>query len=148
MLPLASPQNGSRRFRIKLLKLTSSEQIRLSQLVIQHSSISFSGTPPFDGLHYIAGVDISFVKNTNQACAMLAILEYPSMNIVYKTHDIVEMKEDYIPFYLAFREVQHLVALFRRVHVNVPELYPQVVFVDGSGVWHPKGFSCLCIKLI
>jgi endonuclease V len=110
-------------------------------MVIEKNVISFSSTPPFEGLTHIAGVDISFVKDTNKACAMLAILKYPSLEVVYQTHDIVEMTELYIPFYLAFREVQHLVTLFERVRKEAPELYPQVVFVDGSGIWHPKGMT-------
>jgi deoxyinosine 3'endonuclease (endonuclease V) len=49
------------------------------------------------------------------------------------------MTEEYIPFYLAFREVRHLITLFTRIKSESPELYPQIVFVDGGGVWHPKG---------
>lgn len=121
-------------------RLTSlSEQTRLAKQVIQVNILSFSSVPPFDGLKYIAGVDISFVKSTNKACAMLAILNYPSLTLAHKTYDIVEMTEEYIPFYLAFREVRHLIRLFDRVKRENPEMYPQVVFVDGAGVWHPKG---------
>ena len=70
---------------------------------------------------------------------MLAILNFPDLTLAYKTYDIVEMTEPYIPFFLAFREVGHLVKLFERVKVEKPEMYPQIVFVDGAGVWHPKG---------
>jgi deoxyinosine 3'endonuclease (endonuclease V) len=117
----------------------SSEQTRLTMLVIQKNILSFSAEPPFDGLKYIAGVDISFVKNTNKACAMLSILRYPDFLLINQTYEIVEMTEAYIPFYLAFREVRHLLCLFKRVESEDPEVYPQVVFVDGGGVWHPKG---------
>ena len=70
---------------------------------------------------------------------MLSILSYPSLKLAYQTHDIVEMTEEYIPFYLAFREVRHLLTLFARVKTEAPEVLPQVIFVDGGGVWHPKG---------
>jgi endonuclease V len=120
-------------------QLTSREQLRLAKLVIQKNILSFSPEHPFKGLKYIAGVDISFVKNTNRACAMLAILNYPDLTLAHQTYDIVEMTEEYIPFYLAFREVRHLLRLFERLKTENPELYPQVVFVDGGGVWHPKG---------
>ena len=136
--PPSSPQNGKRTppvFRI----LMNSEQTRLAKQVVQTNNLSFSSTPPFTGLKYIAGVDISFVKTTNKACAMLAILNFPDLTLAYKTYNIVEMTEEYIPFYLAFREVGHLIRLFERVKQEVPECYPQVVFVDGAGVWHPKG---------
>lgn len=36
----------------------------------------------FDGLHHVAGVDISFSKdNPDSACAMLAILSYPELEV-------------------------------------------------------------------
>ena len=70
---------------------------------------------------------------------MLAILNYPSLTLARQTYDIVEMTEGYIPFYLAFREVRHLIRLFEEVKREAPNMYPQVTFVDGGGVWHPKG---------
>jgi len=119
-----------------------SEQQLLSTRVLQTTShLTFSPHTPFTGLKYIAGVDISFIKNTNKACAMLAILNFPDLTLAHKTYDIVEMTEPYIPFFLAFREVGHLFKLFERVKIQRPEMYPQIVFVDGAGVWHPKG-SC------
>ena len=123
------------------LTVTCSEQTRLAKQVVQTNRLSFSSIPPFPGLTYIAGVDISFVKGTNKACAMLSILNFPSLTLQHQTYDIVEITEEYIPFYLAFREVRHLIRLFERVKRESPEIYPQVVFVDGGGVWHPKGLS-------
>jgi len=72
---------------------------------------------------------------------MLSILKYPELTLAHQTYDIVEMTEEYIPFYLAFREVKHLIRLFDRVKEENPDLFPQVVFVDGGGVWHPKGLG-------
>ena len=68
------------------------------------------------------------------------------MRLVYETHEIVQMTEEYIPFYLAFREVGHLVRLFERVRRERGEVFPQVVFVDGGGVWHPKGISPISLE--
>ena len=36
---------------------------------------------PFADLHHIAGVDISFEKGTNRACAMLVILDFPELKV-------------------------------------------------------------------
>jgi len=72
---------------------------------------------------------------------MLSILRYPDLALAHQVYDIVEMTEEYIPFYLAFREVKHLIRLFNRVKEENPEMYPQVVFVDGGGIWHPKGLG-------
>jgi endonuclease V len=118
----------------------NSEQTRLAKLVEQtNAHLQFSPASPFEGIKYIAGVDISFVKGTQEACAILVVLKYPELTVAYKTWDIVTMTEEYVPFYLAFREARHLVKLFERMKVEDPEMFPQVVFVDGGGVWHPKG---------
>src|SRR5947207_12410859 len=45
-----------------------SEQSTLSKQVLQSNHLTFSPNPPFNGLNHIAGVDISFLKNTDRAC--------------------------------------------------------------------------------
>lgn len=126
-------------FYIYKTSFDDSEQSTLSKQVLQSNHLTFSPDPPFPGLKHIAGVDISFLKNTNRACAMLSILNFPELTLEYQTYDIVEMTEEYIPFYLAFREVKHLVRLFERCKKERGDCFPQIVFVDGGGVWHPKG---------
>ena len=39
------------------------------------------GGTPFANLHHIAGVDISFEKGSNHACAMLVILSFPELKV-------------------------------------------------------------------
>ena len=40
----------------------------------------------FARLRVVAGVDISFVKeNPDQACAMLAVLNYPQLKVVFRS---------------------------------------------------------------
>lgn len=39
------------------------------------------GNDLFFGLHSIAGVDISFVKGTQRACAMMVILTFPDLRV-------------------------------------------------------------------
>lgn len=41
-----------------------------------------SAEDQFSGLHYVAGVDISFVKESpNQACAMITIISFPQLEV-------------------------------------------------------------------
>jgi len=60
------------------------------------------------------------------------------------------MNIPYIPGYLAFREMHYFTILFDRMKQNVPEKMPQVMFLDGNGVLHPRGagiashFGVLC----
>jgi len=91
------------------------------------------------------GVDISFVKGTNTACASLVVLQ--GSEVLYKDFALVEMDEPYIAGYLAFREVKHLEQLWKRLEERIErkeatiQRLPDVVIVDGNGVLHPQGFG-------
>ena len=95
-------------------------------------------------LKYIAGMDISASKkNTNIAVSALTICDR-NLKIVYEDYKIVKMDEPYIPGFLAFREVNHLVDLINDLKKNHPEYIPQVILVDGNGILHVKGFGLAC----
>ena len=43
----------------------------------------------FSQLHHVAGVDISFMKESpNQACAMISILNFPQLEVRWMMWDI------------------------------------------------------------
>ncbi|CAI8045778.1 Endonuclease V [Geodia barretti] len=97
-------------------------------------------TLPFARLTTIAGVDISFDKaHPDHACAMLTVLTYPQLKVVHESRAVVEMREPYIPGFLAFREVDFLLERLREVQRQHPQHYPQVILVDGNGILHPRG---------
>ena len=54
---------------------------------------------------------------------------------------MVKLTQPYVPGYLAFREVDHLLDALARQREVKPSVTPQVVFVDGNGVLHPQGFG-------
>ena len=92
-------------------------------------------------LKYIAGMDISAIKhNPNIAVSALVICDR-NLKIVYEDYKLVKMDEPYIPGFLAFREVKHLVNLINDLKNNHPEYIPQVILVDGNGILHTKGFG-------
>lgn len=97
------------------------------------------GGDPHASLHHIAGVDISFDKKSDHAYAMLAMLSFPSLEVVHVSSAMVQMTEPYIPGFLAFREVGFLLELLTSVREEHPEMTPQVIMVDGNGVLHPRG---------
>ena len=61
------------------------QEILKSQLVQEDDDVVLSwrkGDDLFDGLHHIAGVDISFSKdNPDCACAMLTVLTFPDLKV-------------------------------------------------------------------
>ena len=60
-----------------------------------------------------------------------------ALDIVYEDYDIVKIDEPYIPGFLAFREVKHLVKLIDNLKENCPQFLPQVILLDGNGIIHP-----------
>jgi len=55
---------------------------------------------------------------------------------VYEDYEIVELDSPYIPGFLAFREIPHLVKLIDKLKKTKPEYTPQVILVDGNGILH------------
>ena len=98
----------------------------------------------------IGGVDISFVGDgCDDACAALIVCSYPpesdgSMRVVYEDYEMIVLSEPYLPGFLAFREVPHLVRLLDRLRLRAPQLFPQLLLIDGNGLLHPRGFGLAC----
>ncbi|KAI9136708.1 endonuclease V [Paraphysoderma sedebokerense] len=130
-----------------------------SSLIISDSELSFSNTTPFNGLKYIAGVDISFILpddisinseinqghgNEENAVACISVIEFPSLKTVYVDFATITLEIPYIPTFLAFRETPPLLSLLSKLRSERPEIYPQVIFVDGNGRLHPRQFGLAC----
>lgn len=54
------------------------------------------------------------------------------------------MTQPYVPGFLAFREVDHLNDLINEVKASDPLLIPDVILVDGNGIYHSNGFGLAC----
>uniref|UniRef100_A0A6B2LJ46 Endonuclease V n=1 Tax=Arcella intermedia TaxID=1963864 RepID=A0A6B2LJ46_9EUKA len=119
------------------------EQIELKKQLV--TTNLFDWNLDDGSLKYVAGVDISFVKgNEVDACACLIILTWPELKVVHSSFEMVQLTLPYIPGFLAFREVNFLVKLLDKLKAEKPEIYPQLVFVDGNGYLHPRGFGLAC----
>lgn len=94
-------------------------------------------------LRYVGAVDISYSKKNNKkGVAALIVMQFPKLNVVYEDYYSDEAEYPYIPGFLAFKEVPSYEVLFDRLRKNKPELFPQVLLVDGNGVLHTRGFGC------
>jgi len=89
-------------------------------------------------IKYVAGLDISFVKTNDKAVASMVILNYETLDIVAKISVNCNMKIPYIASYLAFREAPVFMKLIDIQKEHCPHLTPQVILMDGNGVWHPR----------
>ena len=149
--PQANEQNKSKYNNLinskepEILEEWRKEQDNLKQKLIKSDFYNFNldnnNNTNITELKYIAGMDISAIKhNPNIAVSALVICDR-NLKIVYEDYNLVKMDEPYIPGFLAFREVKHLVNLINDLKNNHPEFIPQVILVDGNGILHTKGFG-------
>ena len=149
--PQANEQNKSKYNNLinskepEILEEWRKEQDNLKQKLIKSDFYNFNldnnNNTNITELKYIAGMDISAIKhNPNIAVSALVVCDR-NLKIVYEDYNLVKMDEPYIPGFLAFREVNHLVNLINDLKNNHPEFIPQVILVDGNGILHTKGFG-------
>ncbi|KFP09842.1 Endonuclease V, partial [Egretta garzetta] len=103
----------------------------------------------FAGLERVGGVDLSYIKGDDtSACASLVVLSYPALEVLYEDCRMVAVSAPYVAGFLAFREVPFLVEAVQRLQ-HLQEItflfwLFQVLFVDGNGLLHPRGFGVAC----
>lgn len=121
------------------------EQTELCKRLVTEDERLPSWTGGSPALTLVGGVDISFVGNEEEdACAALVVLTFPELKVVHEKYVMVKLTRPYVSGYLAFREVDFLVQLLEDLRAERPEMMPQIVFVDGNGVLHPRGFGLAC----
>lgn len=122
-----------------IIKQWEDEQERLKTQLIERDDFDWSLAGP-NPLTLIGGMDISADKdNPTSAFAALVVLRFPSLDLVYEDCIHVTVDVPYVPGCLAFREVPHLMQLLDR-NRQTPHV-PQVVLLDGNGIFHCKGFG-------
>ena len=93
----------------------------------------------YDGIdlvkvRYLAGLDVSYVKDLGIAVAVL--LTYPQLDPVEYVVVKGRVGVPYIPGLLAFREAPLLIKAVELLSVR-----PDLLVVDGHGVTHPRRFG-------
>ncbi|MCS6999133.1 MAG: endonuclease V [Aquificaceae bacterium] len=91
----------------------------------------------FEKLEFVGGIDLTFEsakENPTRAWASLVVVRLTDLRAVYQK--VVEGMVDfpYVPTFLAFRELPLMLKLYEEA-----ELKPDVFFIDGQGVAHPRG---------
>lgn len=87
----------------------------------------------------VAGLDVSYAKDSDRLVAAAVLLDVDELTPV-EEHVVAGMARfPYIPGLLAFREVPTLVEALRKLTQS-----PDVLFCDGYGIAHPRGFGLAC----
>ncbi|ORY51505.1 hypothetical protein BCR33DRAFT_712547, partial [Rhizoclosmatium globosum] len=95
------------------------------QLITVNHNLSFN-PETFEGLNFIAdeaNLSDANVSTSETAIVCLAVLAFPSLQLVHSIVKSVELPLPYIPGFLAMREF---------------------LFIDGNGVFHPRQFGVAC----
>lgn len=103
------------------------EQLQRAGDVIRHDD--FLQDPPV----FIAGADVGFEQEGAVTRAAIAILRYPSLELVEYRVARIQTTMPYIPGFLSFREYPALLAAWEQLQQK-----PDLIFVDGHGISHPR----------
>ncbi|MFQ5693210.1 MAG: endonuclease V [Nitrospinota bacterium] len=87
-------------------------------------------------VHLIAGADLSYPRFSSRAVAGVVVLSWPDLEVVETRTVDGEMEFPYVPGLLSFREGPLLLRAFERLRAR-----PQLIFFDGQGIAHPRGFG-------
>jgi len=94
--------------------------------VIRHDDVPFEQPT-------LAGADVGFEQDGAVTRAALAVLTYPSLQLVEYQIARIPTIMPYIPGFLSFREYPALLAAWEQLQHR-----PDLLFVDGHGVSHPR----------
>ena len=91
----------------------------------------------FLSINTVGGIDLTFEnikENPTRAWASIVVVELKTLRVIHQ--EVIEGIVDfpYIPTFLAFRELPLMIKLVESIEVK-----PDVYFIDGQGMAHPRG---------
>lgn len=102
------------------------EQLQRAREVIRHDDF-------LDPPALIAGADVGFEQAGAVTRAAIAVLRYPSLELVEYQIARICTTMPYIPGFLSFREYPALLAAWEQLRCK-----PDLLLVDGHGISHPR----------
>ncbi len=93
----------------------------------------------FKNIHYVAGADLAFDPETDQAFAGVIVYRFPELEEVERRSARRKLRFPYVPGLLSFREGPALLAAFARLRTE-----PDLILIDGHGRAHPRLFGIAC----
>jgi deoxyribonuclease V len=84
----------------------------------------------------VAAADVAYSKKSNWAYGVVAVFEFPSMELVEKKEARSRVKFPYISGLLTFREGPGVIEAFKKLKHE-----PDIILFDGQGLAHPCGMG-------
>lgn len=88
---------------------------------------------PLDRPETVAGVDVAYLKESNESFATVAVLGLGDLLPIEVTVARTQTPFPYVPGLLSFREVPPILEAFSKLSQD-----PDLIFVDGHGRAHPR----------
>jgi deoxyribonuclease V len=115
----------------------SPEDFKVAQRTLA-ADVRLRGAP--DPAPLVAGVDVAYSKvGPDMAYAVAVVMEAASRRIVEIATWSGPPKYQYVPGLFALREGACLYRVLERLKAR-----PDVLFIDGQGIAHPRGFGLAC----
>jgi len=93
----------------------------------------------FGAIRFVAGADLAFDPETNEAVAGVIVYKFPSLEEAERRMARRQLRFPYVPGLLSFRESPVLLAAFARLRTE-----PDLILIDGHGRAHPRMFGIAC----
>ena len=92
----------------------------------------------------VAGVDVSFVKGTDQGVCSLSVIDFETGAVVASVSVPYLCRYPYICGYFTYRELPGIRLALQELKNKRPDLTIDVIIVDGNGVLHHRGCGLAC----
>lgn len=104
---------------------------------------------PISRERLFGGLDITYdPQDENVAIAVYVIIDSTTLQVIYQDiyfhRDEETSRVPYIPSFLAYRELPHMLRLVEKQVSQSPHLTPSALLVDGNGVLHPRRAGLAC----
>jgi len=87
-------------------------------------------------VRHVAGVDVGFEEGGAITRAAVAVLDFPSLDMVDRAIFRAPTRFPYVPGLLSFREVPAVIGALEKLTV-----IPDLLLCDGQGIAHPRRFG-------
>ncbi|EAZ89311.1 deoxyribonuclease V [Crocosphaera chwakensis] len=108
----------------------SYEEAKIIQQQLRHQVIT---KDQLQEVNYVAGVDVGFKDNYKITQAAVAVLKFPSLELVENQIALIPTNFPYIPGFLSFREIPALLKAIDKLTI-----IPDIILCDGQGIAHPR----------
>ena len=90
-------------------------------------------------IKYVAGVDVGFESDGAISRAVVAVLNFPDLQVQETSIVHRPTSFPYIPGFLSFRETPAILEALEQI-----QIVPDIILCDGQGIAHPRRFGVAC----